>query len=159
MKKVELVLFEPLHTSWLERLLENFGVEVFNSRNKIDVDRFINNHHGYIYLAVNEYGIPVGFSSFTYNDWYGLREPTLSNDFIYIEPAYRRSKAMHLFSIQAGYLCESMNLPLEHHTASAESEMLTSRLKGKKLYTTYLYPIDSVIEEYSRLKTKIRIQQ
>lgn len=141
----------------LVRLLKEFQEEVYGSNTEIDIDTFIKHHYA-IYLAVKRDKV-VGFTSFVYNGYYGLREATIGNDYIYIEPNSRRSKAMHLFSIQAGKVCENLGLPLEHYiVAGSGSEKFVGRLEGKKLYSAYIYNPNEVSREYHRLRTKVRLK-
>lgn len=158
MKKVKLALYEDKYKYALNRFLEAFQEEVYKSDTTFDIDEFVEGHHGFIYMVINEYGVPVGFTSFCYNSYYGLREATLGNDFIYVEPAYRRSRAMHLICIQAGTLCQNNNIPLENYYASDESERYIGRMKGDKIFSTYIFPIEEVSRETERLKTKVRIK-
>jgi len=158
MRKTSLALYNDTHFPHLENLLKKFQEEVYKTDTNIDTDSFVEGHHGYIYMVLNEDGTPVGFSSFTYNPYYGLREATLGNDYIYIEKEYRRSKAMHLISIQAGILCQDNNVPLEHYVASDDSERFNGRLSGRKLYSVYEYDLKEVSRETERLKTKVRIK-
>lgn len=159
MKKVKLALYDERYYSGLEKLLKMFQREVYNSDTQINTRHFVDNHHGYIYMVLDECGGSVGFSSFIYNGWYGMREPTLGNDFIYIMPEYRRSRAMHLISIQAGVLCKDNDIPLEHYIASEGSAQFHGRLTGSKLYTAYEYSVAEVTRETERLKTKVRIKE
>lgn len=159
MKRVKLVLLDkgfPEECIALEEMLYLFQKEVYGSSTKVDLEMFVK-HHLAIYLIMYEDQV-VGFSSFVYNPYYGLREPTIGNDYIYILPEFRRSNAMHMISIQAGQICVDHNLSLEHYIASDESELLSKRLSGDKIFTTYIYSIDEVTREYNRLKTKVKIK-
>lgn len=158
-KKVSLALFdEELHLYDLEKLLGEFQIEVYNETRRFNVMEFVEGHYGYIYMVLNEKGSPVGFTSFCYNGYYGLREATLGNDYIYIEKEYRRTRAMHLICIQAGTLCQNNNIPLENYYASDASARFVGRMKGNKIFSTYIFPIEEVSRETERLKTKVRIK-
>ncbi len=140
----------------LEELLELFQTEVYKSDTKILTEAFINSHYA-IYMVEKD-GISIGFSSFMVNNYYGLRESTVGNDYIFIKEGFRRTRAMHLISIQAGKVCVESNLPLEHYIASDSSKRLSRKLEGEKIYTTYIYSIEEVKREYDRLRTKIKIK-
>jgi len=143
----------------LKYLLSKFQEEVYGCTTTIDALRFIEGHYA-IYFVVNELGFIVGFSSFVYNDYYSLREATIGNDYIFIEKEYRRSKAMHLISIQAGKLCLDTGCPLEHYIVKdSGSEKFVGRLNGKKLYTTYEFDLAEVKRETDRLLTKVKIKE
>lgn len=157
-KKVSLVFYEDKYSAALWRFLNKFQEEVYNSTTHFSVGDFVKRHEGLIYMVLGEAGVPVGFTSFCYNDYYGLREATLGNDFIYLEPAYRKSRAMHLICIQAGTLCQNNNIPLENYYASDDSEKFIGRMKGERIFSTYIFPVDEVSKETERLKTKIRIK-
>jgi len=158
-KKVKLALFDERYYSQLLELLKKFQKEVYGASTKIDIDGFIIGHHGYIYLILNEESRAIGFSSFVYNSYNGLREATLGNDYIYIDKEYRRTRAMHLISIQAGTLCQNNNIPLEHYVASDASAKFNGRMSGKKLFSTFVYEVKEVSREMDRLKSKIRIKE
>lgn len=159
MKKVKLALYEPDHEPYLWRFLSRFQEEVYDSTTHFSIKDFVEGHHGYIYMVLNEDDIPVGFTSFCYNSYYGLRQATLGNDFMYIEPEYRRTKAMHLISIQAGVLCQNNNIPLEHYYASDDSSKFIGRMKGDRIFSTYIFPMEEISRETERLKTKVRIKE
>jgi len=143
------------HTIYLSDMLVKFQEEVFGSDTEIDIDTFIKYHFA-IYLAIID-GECIGFTSFVINSYYGLREPTIGNDYIYIVKGHRRSRAMHLFSLQSGKVCIENNLPLEHYIASESSDRLSKRLSGKKIFTAYIYEVEEVERVFNKLKTKVRI--
>ena len=152
---MKIVLYNDSYNDSLCELLRLFSEEVFGS-GTYDIDKFVNSHWA-IYLALDN-DIVVGFSSFNINDYYGLRKPTLGNDHIYVLPEYRDSKAMYLFSIQAGKICIDNNLPLEHYYSSDSSLKLSRKLKGKKIYETYIYDVGDVSNTFNKLINKVRIK-
>ena len=153
---MKLKLFQETDRNDLHHLLVEFSTEVFNY-GSCDVDMFVKSH-SHIYLAIIR-GEVVGFTSFIVNDYYGLRPATVGNTYLYVKPKYRRSKALHLMSIQAGLVARDLNMPLEHYVATKESKLLTKRLKGKEIYTSYEYPLEEVIRVIDGLKKKVRIKQ
>ena len=163
MTRTKLKLFDKNSISdklELLSLLRAFRTEVYDSDTEVDVDTFIDSHYA-IYLIVEDSVMDncVGFTSFIYNSYFGLREPTVGNSFMYIIPEFRRSNAMHLISLQSGAIVKELNIPLEHCIVDGSgSEKFVGRLKGKKLYTVYTYDVDIVIKEFERLKTKIKIK-
>lgn len=157
-KKVKLTLYHDRYKYALARFLRKFQEEVYKSDTEFDIDEFIEGHHGYIYIVLGESGVPVGFTSYCYNSYYGLREATLGNDFIYIEPSYRKSRAMQLICIQTGVLCQNNNIPLENYYASDDSEKFIGRMRGERIFSTYIFPVEEVSRETERLKTKVRIK-
>lgn len=159
MKRVKLAFFQEKYRYDLEKLLKLFQKDVYKEYREFDLQNFIDRHYNLIYMILNDDCECVGFTSFVYNGYYGLREPTLGNDFMYILKDYRRTKAMHLISIQAGILCQDYNVPLEHYYASDDSSKFIGRMKGNRIYSTYIFPIEEVSRETERLKTKVRIKE
>lgn len=157
-KKVKLALYDEGYRSSLKELLKKFQKEVYGIEKDFNIIEFEEGHNGYIYMVLNEMGKAVGFSSFCYNSYYGLREGTLGNDYIYIEPEYRNTKAMYLICIQAGTLCQNNNIPLENYYASDDSSRFIGRMKGERIFSTYIFPVEEVSKETERLKTKVRIK-
>jgi len=152
-------LYEPKYRSDIESLLKEFAKEIWdNSGDNVDVDCFVRNHWC-VYVAIATSGEVIGFSSYNLNHYYGMRDATVSNTFIYVVKEHRQSRAMYLFSLQSGKICVSNNLGLEHHYGSDESRKLSSKLNGAKLYETFVYPLDEVSRVFSRLKSKIRIKE
>lgn len=158
-KKVKLELYNPNHYAALERLLKMFQKDVYKINTKINMQEFIDYHYGYIYMVMNDENIAVGFTSFVYNSYYGLREATLGNDYMYIEKEYRRTRAIHLICIQAGTLCQNNDIPLENYYASDDSSRFIGRMNGNKIFSTYIFPVEEVSRETERLKTKVRIKE
>lgn len=159
MKRVRLAFFEEKYRYELQKLLKLFQKDVYKETREFDLQNFIDKHYGLIYVILNDESECIGFTSFVYNGYFGLRGATLGNDFIYIMKDYRLTKAMHLISIQAGVLCQDYNVPLEHYYASDDSCRFIGRMKGNRMYSTYIFPIEEVSKETERLKTKVRIKE
>ena len=159
MKLILLNKDNPTHIAYLKSALLGFQEEVFASSTEIDYNSFVNHHYA-IYLIVSNNNELVGFSSFIINTYYGMRQSTVGNTYLFIEKEHRRSKAMHLISIQAGEICKELGFPLEHYIADGGgSEKFVGRLNGKKVYTTYEFGLNEVERETNRLKTKIKLKE
>lgn len=143
-----LVKYTEEYKDDLQELLLNVSKELFG-QNQADVDEFVE-HHWAIYLVKDEDKV-VGFTSFVINTYFGLRRHTLGNDYIYVLPSHRNSKAMYLLSIQSGFVCKEANLPLEHYYSSEQSENMSKKLTGVKMYTAYLYEIKEIERVYDKL--------
>lgn len=154
---MRIVLYEDKYRDDLDDMLNGFAEEVFGEA-RSDVDFFIKCHWA-IYLAIDSNDKAIGFTSFYINEYYGLRDSTIGNDYIYVREANRTSKAMYLFSIQAGKICIEQNLPLEHYYSSESSLKLSSKLEGKKIYEARIHSVESVKETFGKLTKKIRIEK
>lgn len=152
---MKLILFEEKYRDELELLLIGFSKEIYGV-GACDVDSFINNHWC-IYLAIRDDKV-IGFSSFTINDYYGLRTSTIGNDYIYIIPKYRNGKTMYMFSLQAGRISIEHKLPLEHYYASEDAFKISRKLSGKKIYEAYVYEVCDVENTFNKLKEKVNIK-
>jgi len=149
---VKIVLYSEDYANQLEMLLEKFSKEVFG-KESCDLELFVNNHWA-IYLAIKG-NVVVGFSSFNIQDYYGFTDSVVGNDYIYISKEYRTSKAMFLFSIQAGKVSKELNMPLEHYYSSNMSRLASKRLKGILVYETYQYSVEEVAKVTEQLKRRI----
>lgn len=161
MKKiVSLKLYEDKYKNGLLGLLVAFAKEVYNTDEPVvDVDFFVLCHNAGVYMVVNEVDECVGFSSFSVNDYYGMKDRVLSNNYLFIRKDYRRSKAMHLISLQAGVICLENNIALEHfYTQGSGSVKFIGRLGGKHTYSAYEYGLDSIMKEVESLKQIINIK-
>ena len=152
---MKLIIYSPTHKDALESMLLKFSKEVFGEA-MVDIDLFITSH-SYIYLAIIQDEV-VGFTSFVINNYFGLRPHTVGNTYLYVEPEHRRSKSLHLMSIQAGLVARDLNMPLEHYVGSNESKLLTKRLNGKELYTTYLYEVDECMRVVESLQKRVKVK-
>ena len=152
---MKLILYNGEYIDELEKLLILLSDEVFDC-GSVDIDKFIN-CHTHIYLAIIADEV-VGFTSFNVNDYFGLRPSTIGNTYLYVKPEYRRSKALHLFSIQAGLIAKDLDMPLEHYVASDASKLLTKRLKGKEIYIAYEYSVEECMLAVNRLTKRLRIK-
>lgn len=148
------------HVAYLSKALNKFQKEVYpNETTVVDVQMFIDYHFS-IYLIVSDDDKFAGFTSFNYNPYYGLRQATIGNTFLFIEKEYRRTRAMHLISIQAGKVCQDTGLPLEHYIVDGSaSEKFVGRLNGKKVYTTYEFELSEVLRETQRLSDKVTLKE
>jgi hypothetical protein len=153
---MKIVLYSDKYRSELELLLKQFSQEVFNT-GTADVDSFVGCHWA-IYLAIKD-DKAIGFSSFVINTYFGLRSHTLGNTYIYVDNEYRTSKAMYLFSIQAGKICIDNGFPLEHYYSSKSSSKLSRKLDGKKIYEAYIYEVGDVEKTFNKLINKVRIEE
>ena len=149
---VKIVLYSEDYANQLGMLLEKFSKEVFG-KESCDLELFVNNHWA-IYLAIKG-NVVVGFSSFNIQDYYGFTDSVVGNDYIYISKEYRTSKAMFLFSIQAGKVSKELNMKLEHYYSSSMSRLASKRLKGVLVYETYQYSVEEVAKVTEQLKRRI----
>lgn len=154
--KTTIVLYEEKHKEELRKLLIEVSSELFGYTT-VDYQRFVDNHWA-LYLAVRNDKV-IGLSSFIYNDYYGLRPPTVGNDYIYVLPAYRTGRAMYLLSTQAGHVSISCNLPLEHYYCSDTSKHLSRKLVGTKLYETYVYEVEEIGKIFKSLTRNHNIKE
>ena len=159
-KTVKLKLYEDKYREGLLSLLVAFAKEVYNTcEPEIDVDYFVLCHNAGVYMVVNDNDECVGFSSFSVNTYYGMRDAVLSNNYLFIDKEYRRSKAMHLISLQAGVMCLENNVSLEHfYTEGSGSMKFIGRLGGKHTYSAYEYDLLSIAKEVDDLKKTINIK-
>ena len=149
MSKVKVVLYSEEYGSQLEKLLKEFSEEVFGY-GTANLETFVNSHW-MIYLALRGDEV-IGFSSYTYNTYCGLRPPTVGQTYLYVQPAYRKGRASYLLSVQAGFVSVDTNLPLEHYYASeASASFGHNRLTGTKIYEAYLYPVEELKREYTKV--------
>lgn len=152
MSKVTIELYDSKYAADLEEMLVDFSQEVYGA-GTADIDTFVNNHW-FIYLAMRSDEV-IGFSSYIYNTYFGLRPPTLGNSYLYVKPPYRKGRAAYLLTKQTGYVCMDANLPLELYYASKESRLIGERtlgLEGSELYSVHEYPLDHIKQSYNFYK-------
>ncbi len=157
---VKLILLKPEnqeHRLALEEMLLEFSNEVYH-HNQSDVDQFISYHYA-IYLAIDSDGEIAGFSSFTVNGYYGLRSKTIGNDYVYLRPHIRGTKAIYLFMLQAAKVVEELQLPIEHYIATDDSAKMMPRLNDAPIYSVYLTEVDQALEAASKLERIVRIKK
>lgn len=154
---MKIILYEPKYRNQLGVLLRDFANSVWDNNENIDIELFIENHWA-IYLALKDNEV-VGFSSYCFNHYFGLSQATIGNNYLYIKPEYRGSKAMYLFSLQSARISISNNLPIEHYYTSEDSLKLSKKLKGKKMYESYVYEVKEVKRMFRHLNKKVRIKE
>lgn len=155
MSTITIVKYDDTYKEDLNRLLLSFSREVFNEETA-NIDQFVD-YHWCIYLALKD-GEVVGFTSFIYNTYYGMRTPTVGNDYAYIVPHHRGSKTMYLFSLQAGKVSLQYDLPLEVYYASDDSRRLGKQIQGDLMYEAIIYPTSEISRKFKALTTKIEIK-
>lgn len=146
---MEIILYDNKYQDQLEELLIEFSSEIFGY-GTADIDSFVKHHWG-IYLAMKGDEV-IGFSSFIYNAYYGLRPPTIGQTYLYVRPEHRRGRASYLLSKQAGYISVDSNLPLENYYASDDSKRIGNRMQGTLMYEAYIYEPEEVAKAYNKLK-------
>lgn len=153
---IKIVLYSDVYKNQLQDILYKVSSDVFKS-NTVDLESFISNHWC-IYLATIE-GKVVGLTSYVYNTYYGLRPATLGLDYLYVLPEFRKTRVTYRLIQQTGLLSIDNQLPLEHYYASEEAKRIGSKLKGTKLYDTYVYEVSEVERVYSKLISKIPLKE
>jgi len=153
---VTLVKYEAKYRDQLETLLKEMSKSLFGT-GTANIDEFIQGHWC-VYLAIIEKKV-VGFAGFIHNTYFGFREPTVGLTYLYVTPEHRNSKANYLLNIQSGVLSMGNNLPLEHYYASEHSVRMSRKVKGRKLYETWLYEVDEVTTAFNRLISKVNIRK
>lgn len=149
MNNVEVIQYDNKYRKELEEMLKAFSQEIFGY-GTADIDAFEKYHWG-IYLAKKGDEV-IGFSSFIYNTYYGLRPPTIGQTYLYVRPEYRRGRASYLLSKQAGYISVDSGLPLESYYASEDSKRIGNRMQGIFMYEAYIYEPEEVAKAYNKLK-------
>ena len=153
--KIRIVTYTTEYKDRLEVLLKELSQELFGT-GTIDIKTFVANHWC-VYLAVVGEDV-VGVASFTYNTYFGMREPTAGLTYLYVTPKYRNTKANYLLNLQSGVLSITNNLPLEHHYASDQSKRMSRKVNGKKVYETWVVEVEDVMTAFNRLKSKVKIK-
>lgn len=146
---IDIIQYEDIYKPDLEWMLRDFSDEVFGC-GTVNIDQFIQGHW-VIYLALRGDEV-IGFSSFYYNTYFGLRPPTIAQTYLYVKPAYRRGRASYLLSKQAAFVSIETNLPLENYYATEESRRIGQRMKGTHLFDAHLYEVEEVKKAYNKLK-------
>jgi hypothetical protein len=157
--KLHLKLFdESVHLNSLYILLKEFQIEVFKEeQTQLQIKNFIDSHTAGIYIVFSGTSA-IGFTAFNKNEYFGLRKPTIANTYLYIKPKYRRTKAMHLISIQAGKVAIGHDCNLEHYYAKdSGSVKFIGRMKGELVYNAYEYPLEVVSSEIDELQKKVKV--
>lgn len=152
MSKVTIELYDSKYAADLEEMLVGFSQEVYGS-GIADLDKFVSGHW-FIYLAMRGDEV-IGFSSYIYNNYFGLRPPTVGNSYLYVKPPYRKGRAAYLLTKQTGYVSVDTNLPLELYYASNESRLIGERtlgLEGHEMYRVHEYPLEHVKQSYNYYK-------
>ena len=153
---VKIVKYDSSYQKELESLLQDFSKGLFGT-GKADVNAFVGGHWQ-VYLAVID-SKAVGFAGFTYNTYYGFREPSVGLTYLYVAPEHRASRANYLLNIQSGVVCLAENIALEHYYASEASVRMSSKIKGRKIYEAWIYEIDEVQVAFNNLTSKVKIRK
>lgn len=154
MAKPEIIIYDEKYRLDLAELLQQMSKELYGT-GTVNIEAFVKRHWA-IYLAIVDDKV-VGVSSYTFNDYCGLRLPTMGNTYLYMTPEYRNSKAMYLLGAQFGKVSESTNLPIETYYASDKSRLLGKRMKSTFLYDVHEYAVEDVKVAFDRLKKYIPI--
>lgn len=157
MKTAKIIVYSNTWRAQLQTMLADMAYELFGSR-MCDVDKFVK-EHTFIYLAVDGDKL-VGVSSFIVNEYFGLKEPSIGNTYIYVAPRYRKTKVFYLFALQSGIISLELNLPLEHYYSNDGSDGIGRKLfpKGKTMYRAISYSVDEVEPVLDILKSKLKIK-
>jgi len=148
MSKITVIPYDDKYAADLAELLLAFSEEIYGA-GTVDLNRFVEDHW-FIYLAMDGEKV-VGFSSYIYNTYFGLRPPTIGNSYLYVMPQYRGGRAAYLLTKQTGYVSIDTGLPLELYFASDESRRVAERsigTKGTEIYSAHLYSLEHTKQGY-----------
>ena len=152
MARIKVVEYDDKYVHHLEQMLKEMSQELFGE-GIANVEAFVS-HHWAIYLVLSTDGVPIGFSSYLMNDYYGLRSPTMGNSYLYVKPLFRNGKAPYLLTKQFCKVAEHTQMNMETYFASAESKKISNRVEGSFLYEAYEYTPEEVQKGCKRIKTK-----
>lgn len=155
-KRVSIAVYEAKYKLELESLLLNFSKEVFGY-GTASIEDFVATHWC-IYLALRD-GKAIGFASFAYNTYSGMRPPTVGFTYLYVLPENRNTRAMYMLAIQSGVLSVQNNLPLENYYASDASFKIDRKMQGLKAYECFIYEPQEVEKVFGRLINKLKIKE
>jgi hypothetical protein len=143
--------FDHIHLEHqLGEMLKEMSKELYGA-GFCNLRAFVDRHWA-IYLALDGDKL-VGLSSFIFQDYFGLRLPTIGNSYLYVHPDYRRGRVMYLLAKQMVLVSQDTNLPIEAYYASGMSKkMAEGRIKGKFLYDVYEYSPEAMREGGDTLK-------
>lgn len=156
MTDIKIVLYADQYKEQLENILVKFSHELFDA-GTVNIGQFLD-YHWCVYLAVKGSKV-IGLSSYTFNTYFGLRPPTVGNDYLYVLPEYRGSRAMYMLAVQSGVVSVENNLPLEHYYASEETRRVSRKMTGVKAYETYIYDVKEVRRVYTKLISKVKFKE
>lgn len=156
MADVEIKLYSNAYKQELNDLLIKFSQELFGD-GTANVDEFID-YHWCVYLAIRDDKV-IGMSSYIFNTYFGLRTPTVGNDYLYVLPEHRGSRAMWMLAVQTGKISVENNLPLEHYYASEQTIRVGRKMEGVKAYSTYIYSVEEVKRVFNHLISKVKFKE
>jgi len=148
---MKIVIYSSEYKSQLEELLIAFSKEIYGE-GTVNLDDFID-YHWAIYLAVDSNNLVIGFSSYMFNDWFGLRKQTIGNTYVYIRPKYRGGNIVAMFIAQSIKISRESNCELENYYASENTKSIANKLvkNGKEIYSTYIYSVSDCIEAENKI--------
>jgi len=143
----------------LHKMLFAFSIEVGHRNsiclNDVDIELFIEIHIDTLYLLVDDNDCPIGFFSYAILEYYGLYEPSLSIDYIFIYKGYRSGSATMILYNALGILADNYKLPIEvYYAETGFSKYSKSKMKSDKMYDTYRIPYTEMVK-YSKRATNL----
>lgn len=156
MSKIIVEVYSDTYKQDLEGLLIEASESIYGY-GTANIDNFLDGHW-IVYLAKKGDEV-IGFSSYTYNTYYGLRPPTVGNTYLYVKPEYRRGRASYLLSIQSAYVSVDTDLPLETYYASDESKAMSHRMQGTLLYDAWMYEPKEMSKAYTNATKNFKVRK
>ena len=156
MAAVEIKLYSNAYKQELNDLLVKFSQELFGD-GTANVDEFID-YHWCVYLAIRDNKV-IGMSSYIFNTYFGLRTPTVGNDYLYVLPEHRGSRAMWMLAVQTGKISVENNLPLEHYYTSEQTIRAGRKMEGVTAHSTYIYSVEEVKRVFNHLISKVKFKE
>lgn len=109
-----------------------------------------NDRHIYLLYKDTE---AIGFIVMYVNDQYGLVEPTIVNEYMYLKPNHRTSVASKYMLLQTLDYCSKLKLDLIGYTYNDSSNIHNvKKLNGKEIGTIFKLSLDTINNKLNKLR-------
>ena len=152
---MKIVIYNDIYKYEVSNLLYKYMLEMeHNCIGSTDeaIDMMIDSGR-HIYLLLDDNDMVIGFTIFYINNQYGLLPPTVVNEYVYLEPAYRTSVATKYLLLQTLDYCDYFNYDLYGYTYKESSNIKNSKLVGGiEVGSIYRFDIGNIKKKLKRLR-------
>jgi hypothetical protein len=111
-----------------------------------------------LYLLLDK-GIPVGFLIVFINDQYGLTDPVVYVDYMYIDPESRNGKAVLMMYTMVGMICDDTGYEAYGCTFTSSSNIGNNQLVGGEVVAKVTqFPMDKIKSKLEKYKKRLKYE-
>lgn len=146
-----------IHLYFLETHTQDYIGDINKAKKMID--ELLLNKSIYVLVDSSSNSSLVGFIITYINDQYGMTKAVVVNEYMYIKPEYRSSRAIAYLYFMLGTIAKDYNYDVLGTTFLSSSNTRNNELVGAvPIATVYKFPIETIDTKYNKYKKRLKYE-